>query len=97
MASTPSPFDDLENSNASGNAELMFGGCGMGQGTMTGLAQLLAEELKVGWDKVTITVGRSMSGKFWIGSLKKPQMPASVSRLKKRPTTASTTRPTWTT
>ena len=40
--------------NASGNAELMFGGCEMGQGTMTGLAQLLAEELKVGWDKVTI-------------------------------------------
>ena len=34
--------------------ELMFGGCEMGQGTMTGLAQLLAEELKVGWDQIRI-------------------------------------------
>lgn len=40
--------------NTSGAAELMFGGCEMGQGTMTGLAQLLAEELKVGWDQILI-------------------------------------------
>ena len=38
----------------SGTAELMFGGCEMGQGTMTGLAQLLAEELKVDWNKIVI-------------------------------------------
>ena len=39
----------------SGNVELLFGGCEMGQGTMTGLAQLLAEELKVAWTQIVIT------------------------------------------
>lgn len=38
----------------SGVPELMFGGCEMGQGTMSGLAQLLAEELKVDWTSVVI-------------------------------------------
>ncbi|MFO1414853.1 MAG: molybdopterin cofactor-binding domain-containing protein [Burkholderiales bacterium] len=33
---------------------LMFGGCEMGQGSMTGLAQLLAEELMVDWNQVTV-------------------------------------------
>lgn len=37
-----------------GSIELLFGSCEMGQGTMTGLAQLLAEEFKVGWDQVII-------------------------------------------
>ena len=40
--------------NKSSVVELMFGGCEMGQGTMTGLAQLLAEELKIGWQDVLI-------------------------------------------
>lgn len=40
--------------NTNGTAELMFGGCEMGQGTMTGLAQLLAEELKVDWSQIQI-------------------------------------------
>lgn len=37
-----------------GSIELLFGSCEMGQGTMTGLAQLLAEEFKVGWDQINI-------------------------------------------
>lgn len=40
--------------STSGAVELLFGSCEMGQGTMTGLAQLLAEELKVGWDQIDI-------------------------------------------
>lgn len=38
----------------SGAVALMFGGCEMGQGTMTGLAQLLAEELKVAWTQIVV-------------------------------------------
>ena len=37
-----------------GKAQLLFGGCEMGQGTMTGLCQLLAEELKVSWTQVLV-------------------------------------------
>lgn len=37
-----------------GKAQLLFGGCEMGQGTMTGLCQLLAEELKVSWTQVVV-------------------------------------------
>lgn len=37
-----------------GKIMLLFGGCEMGQGTMTGLAQILAEELKVSWTQVVI-------------------------------------------
>lgn len=37
-----------------GKIVLMFGGCEMGQGTMTGLAQILAEELKVSWNQVIV-------------------------------------------
>lgn len=37
-----------------GKVELLFGGCEMGQGTMTGLCQLLAEELKVLWSQVVV-------------------------------------------
>jgi isoquinoline 1-oxidoreductase subunit beta len=40
--------------NTTGVIELMFGGCEMGQGTMSGLAQLLAEELKVSWTQIVI-------------------------------------------
>ncbi len=39
---------------SSGAVELMFGGCEMGQGTMSGLAQLLAEELKVTWSQIAV-------------------------------------------
>ena len=38
-----------------GSIELMFGGCEMGQGAMTGLSQILAEELMVDWGQVTVT------------------------------------------
>lgn len=37
-----------------GGITLRFGGCEMGQGTMSGLPQILAEELKVGWDQIRI-------------------------------------------
>ncbi len=37
-----------------GAIDLLFGGCEMGQGTMTGLAQILAEELKVNWTQVVL-------------------------------------------
>jgi isoquinoline 1-oxidoreductase beta subunit len=37
-----------------GTIDLLFGGCEMGQGTMTGLAQILAEELKVGWNQIVV-------------------------------------------
>jgi isoquinoline 1-oxidoreductase beta subunit len=37
-----------------GTVELAFGGCEMGQGTMTGLAQILAEELMVEWDQIAV-------------------------------------------
>lgn len=33
---------------------LLFGGCEMGQGTKTGLAQILAEELFVDWNQITV-------------------------------------------
>lgn len=37
-----------------GTAILVFGGAEMGQGSMSGLAQIIAEELKVPWDKVVV-------------------------------------------
>ena len=37
---------------ADGSVTLSFGGCEMGQGAMTGLSQILAEELKVDWTQV---------------------------------------------
>lgn len=37
-----------------GGIDLLFGGCEMGQGTMSGLAQILAEELKVTWTQIVI-------------------------------------------
>lgn len=33
---------------------LLFGGCEMGQGTKTGLAQILAEELNVDWNQIVV-------------------------------------------
>lgn len=37
-----------------GRITLRFGGCEMGQGTMSGLPQVLAEELKVAWEQIVI-------------------------------------------
>lgn len=37
-----------------GKATLLYGGSEMGQGAMSGLAQILAEELKVAWSQVVI-------------------------------------------
>ncbi len=37
-----------------GSITLAFGGCEMGQGSMSGLAQILAEELKVDWNQITV-------------------------------------------
>lgn len=34
--------------------KLMFGGCEMGQGTKTGLAQIMAEELFVDWNQIVV-------------------------------------------
>ncbi|HEX4884676.1 MAG TPA: molybdopterin cofactor-binding domain-containing protein [Casimicrobiaceae bacterium] len=39
---------------ADGTIALAFGGAEMGQGSMTGLAQILAEELMVDWHQVTV-------------------------------------------
>jgi isoquinoline 1-oxidoreductase beta subunit len=33
---------------------ILFGGCEFGQGSMTGLAQIVAEELKVKWEQVSV-------------------------------------------
>ncbi|MFO1458335.1 MAG: molybdopterin cofactor-binding domain-containing protein [Verrucomicrobiota bacterium] len=37
-----------------GKITLLFGGCEMGQGSMSGLSQILAEELMVDWNQFTI-------------------------------------------
>lgn len=37
-----------------GKITLLFGGCEMGQGSMSGLSQILAEELMVDWNQLTI-------------------------------------------
>lgn len=37
-----------------GSITLAFGGCEMGQGSMSGLAQILAEELLVDWGQITV-------------------------------------------
>lgn len=37
-----------------GTVTLRFGGCEMGQGAMSGLVQILAEELKVDWNQVRV-------------------------------------------
>jgi isoquinoline 1-oxidoreductase beta subunit len=37
-----------------GTITLSFGGCEMGQGSMSGLAQILAEELAVDWNQITV-------------------------------------------
>jgi len=34
--------------------KLLFGGCEMGQGTKTGLAQIMAEELFVDWNQIIV-------------------------------------------
>ncbi len=40
--------------NPDGSITLAFGGAEMGQGTMTGLAQILAEELMVEWNQIAV-------------------------------------------
>lgn len=40
---------------ADNSITLMFGGCEMGQGTKTGLAQILAEELNVDWNQIIVS------------------------------------------
>lgn len=37
-----------------GTITLRFGGCEMGQGSMSGLVQILAEELQVEWNQITV-------------------------------------------
>ncbi len=44
-----------------GTVTLLYGGSEMGQGTMSGLAQLLAEELMIEWDQVTVE--QALAGK----------------------------------
>jgi isoquinoline 1-oxidoreductase beta subunit len=39
---------------SNGTIALFFGGCEMGQGSMTGLSQILAEELLVDWTQVSV-------------------------------------------
>ena len=39
---------------ADGSITLSFGGAEMGQGSMSGLAQILSEELKVDWNQITV-------------------------------------------
>jgi len=40
--------------NTDGTVTLAFGGAEMGQGTMSGLAQILAEEMMVDWGQITV-------------------------------------------
>lgn len=40
--------------NSDGRITLLFGGSEMGQGSMSGLSQILAEELMVKWDQITL-------------------------------------------
>ena len=59
QAVTPPPTSDTHiNSYVSiatdGSVTLFFGGCEMGQGSMSGLAQILAEELKIEWNQVVV-------------------------------------------
>ena len=40
--------------NTDNRVTILFGGCEFGQGSMTGLAQIIAEELMVDWNQVTV-------------------------------------------
>ena len=40
---------------ADNRVTILFGGCEFGQGSMTGLAQIVAEELMAKWEQVTVT------------------------------------------
>src|SRR5512143_806015 len=42
------------NIGTDGSITLNFGGAEMGQGSMTGLSQILAEELMVDWNQITV-------------------------------------------
>lgn len=57
-AATPPTPQQLGNAyvrvGTDGSITLMFGGSEMGQGVMTGLAQILAEELMVDWNQVVV-------------------------------------------
>ena len=52
------PNQDLANAyikiSPDNTIKLMFGGCEMGQGTKTGLAQIMAEELFVDWNQIVV-------------------------------------------
>ena len=58
QAATPPTSQQLANAyiniGTDGTITLMFGGSEMGQGIKTGLAQILAEELMVDWNQVTV-------------------------------------------
>ncbi|MGC1818283.1 MAG: molybdopterin cofactor-binding domain-containing protein, partial [Casimicrobiaceae bacterium] len=58
QAATPPTTQQLANAyvqvGTDGSITLWFGGSEMGQGAMSGLAQILAEELMVDWNQVTV-------------------------------------------
>ncbi len=49
----PTQFNSYIQINADSTATVFFGGCELGQGAMSGLTQLAAEELMLDWSKVT--------------------------------------------
>jgi isoquinoline 1-oxidoreductase beta subunit len=57
-AATPPTSEDLADSyvhiGSDGRITLWFGGAEMGQGSMSGLSQILAEELKVDWNQISV-------------------------------------------
>ena len=84
-AATPPTSTDLADSyvhiGSDGRISLFFGGAEMGQGSMSGLSQILAEELKVDWTKVSVETadprlgvsyltGGSTAVRLWFGPLR---------------------------
>ena len=53
-ATDPAQFNAYVKIRGDDKITLMFGGLEFGQGAMTGLTQILAEELKADWSKVSV-------------------------------------------
>jgi len=66
-ATPPTQVNSYIQIGTDSSVNILFGGCELGQGAMSGLAQLAAEELMVDWAKVTTQVAPASSISYITG------------------------------